>query len=104
MIEECLKMKMPEPEYKYIFNSVRVTFYKTTQETTQEIKKISTRNKIIEALEKNNSLTREDLAKLTNVSSNAIKQQLAKLKKEGRIKRIGSTKTGHWRVIDKITR
>ncbi|MCD6180052.1 MAG: winged helix-turn-helix transcriptional regulator [Bacteroidales bacterium] len=97
-------MKMPEPEYKYIFNSVRVTFYKTTQETTQEIKKISTRNKIIEALEKNNSLTREDLAKLTNVSSNAIKQQLAKLKKEGRIKRIGSTKTGHWRVIDKITR
>jgi len=100
MIEECLKMKMPEPEYKYIFNSVRVTFYKTTQETTQEIKKISTRNKIIEALEKNNSLTREDLAKLTNVSSNAIKQQLAKLKKEGRIKRIGSTKTGHWRVMN----
>jgi len=33
------------------------------------------------------------------VSSNGIKQHLANLKKGGIIKRVGSTKAGHWEVI-----
>ena len=72
----------------------------TTQETTQEIKKLSTREKILLALQRDSSLTREELAKLLGVSANAIKQQLAKLKRSNKIKRVGSTKAGHWEVID----
>ncbi|MBA1433209.1 MAG: winged helix-turn-helix transcriptional regulator, partial [Epsilonproteobacteria bacterium] len=72
----------------------------TTQETTQDIKKLSTREKIIIELKKDGTLTREDLAKLTGVSSNAIKQHLSKLKSENKIKRVGSTKSGFWEVLD----
>ena len=85
---------------------LRVVFFsnrneiKTTQETTQETKKTSTRDKVLLELQKDNSLTREDLAKLVGVSANAVKQHLSKLKDEHKIKRVGSTKTGHWEVLD----
>ncbi len=73
---------------------------KTTQETTQETKKLSTKEKIIEALKKDGSLTREDLADVVGVSANAVKQHLSKLKTENKIKRVGSTKSGYWEVLD----
>ena len=72
----------------------------TTQETTQETKNISTKEKIIIELQQDKTLTRENLAKLLNVSSDTVKQHLAKLKVENRIKRVGSTKSGYWEVLD----
>ena len=76
------------------------TTQKTTQETTQEMKKMSTREKILLELKKDGKLTREDLAQIIDVSANAIKQHLSKLKAEKKIKRVGSTKTGTWEVLD----
>ena len=72
----------------------------TTQETTQEIKKLSTKDKIIQELVKNKKVTRDQLSIITGVSTNAIKQHLSNLKKEGILKRVGSTKSGYWEVID----
>ena len=70
------------------------------QKTTQETKKLSTKEQIIIELKKDATLTREDLSSLIGVSSNAIKQHLSKLKYENKIKRIGSTKAGYWEVLD----
>lgn len=71
----------------------------STQETTQEkMKKISTKDKIIENLSLNNGLTKDELAGIIGVSSNAIKQHLANLKKNGILRRVGSTKAGHWEI------
>ena len=67
---------------------------------TQETKKLSTKEKIIVALKKDGSLTREDLALVVAVSANMVKQHLGKLKAENRIKRIGSTKAGYWEVLN----
>jgi ATP-dependent DNA helicase RecG len=74
------------------------TTQKTTQETTQEIKKLTTKQKIVQELKNNKYLTREELSKKIGVSSNAIKQHLSNLKKDGIIQRIGSTKSGYWKV------
>ena len=96
----------------FILNEIflRVIFYsnhdkiettqETTQKTTQEVKKLSTKEKIILKLKEDGTLTREELAKLIGVSSNAIKQHLSKLKNEDKIKRVGSTKAGYWKVLD----
>ena len=88
----------------FILNDIflRVVFYSnnSTIKTTQETKKLSTKEKIVEELQKDNSLTREELAKLLNVSANAIKQHLQKLKIENKIKRVGSTKARYWEVLD----
>jgi len=73
---------------------------KRLNETTQELKKISTKEKIIQELNKEKRLSRDELATLVGVSANAVKQHLANLKKENRIIRVGSTKAGYWEVQD----
>jgi len=73
---------------------------KTAQETVQEIKKISTKNLIILNIQKKSNITRDELAIIIGVSSSAIKKHLANLKIEGVIERVGSTKAGHWEIVD----
>ena len=91
MIDDCLKMNLPEPEYRYTFASVQVIFYKTTQKSTREL--------VLELLYANNRLTREDLAKEIRVSSDAIKHHLSNLQKDKLLTRIGGRKDGYWKVL-----
>jgi len=44
-------------------------------------------------------MTRSDIALQLSKSENTIKEHLAKLKAEGRLKRIGSDRSGHWLVV-----
>ena len=62
-------------------------------------KKLSKKERVLEELEKNSSLTRDDLSQLVGVSAEAIKQHLSNLKKEGKLERVGSTKSGYWKVL-----
>lgn len=92
--QECKKHGILEPTFEEFQHGFKVTLY---NRTTQEIK-TSTREKICQLISNNNQITRIELAQKIGVSENAIKQQLAKLKKEGLLQRIGSTKSGHWEV------
>ncbi len=68
-----------------------VTGVKTTQKTTQ---------KILEVLRASPSVGRSEIATLLgNITENGVKYHLNKLKTEGRIRRIGPDKGGHWEVI-----
>ena len=69
-------------------------------ESTQENKK-STQETILHILMENPKTNRKELAEIIGLSEDGIKKQLAKLKKEGLIERIGSTKAGYWKVISK---
>jgi ATP-dependent DNA helicase RecG len=100
IINQCIEYGLPKPKFEYEWTAVVITFYKTTQETTQETKKISTKDRIIIELQSNSKLTREDLAIVIGVSADAIKQQIANLKEEGRLQRIGGTKSGYWQVVE----
>ena len=85
---------LKEPMFESLEDGFLVTVWngnKTTQETTQEM--------VIELLLKNPNYTRMDLVKLTGKSNSTIKEHLANLKNEGRLKRIGSDKGGYWMVI-----
>jgi len=62
-----------------------------------------TTQKIIDALAANSSATRKELAEITGISEDGIKWNLDKLRKEGRIKRIGPDKGGHWEIIKNLT-
>ena len=92
MVDDCLKMNLPESEYRYTFGAVQVVLFKTTQKTTKE--------QILDFLTDDNKLTREDLANMIGVSANAIKQHLANLQDANRLKRVGGRKDGYWEVID----
>lgn len=72
------------------------TTQKTTQKSTQKSTRKSTREQIIELITTNPKITRDELAEEINVSSDAIKQHISKLKSEGLLERIGGRKDGFW--------
>ena len=70
---------------------------KTTQKTPRPPRK--TTQKIISAIEKNPSITRERLSEICGISSDGIKWQLKQLQAKNIIRRVGADKGGHWEII-----
>jgi len=69
---------------------------KIIEETTQK-----TTRKILELLKQNPKYSRKELSELIEgITEDGIKYNLDKLKKEGKIKRIGPDKGGHWEVLE----
>ena len=58
--------------------------------------------KILALMRKNRDITAVELSNKMNVTDKTIKRDIAKLKNENRIKRVGSLKSGHWEVIDEV--
>ena len=75
---------------------------KTAQETAQEtFDTLTDEEKIVILLINNPRMTRNELAEKLDISSDAVKRRLEKLKKEGKIERQGSTKAGKWVVLNR---
>ncbi len=69
---------------------------KTTRKTTRK-----TTQKILALIKENPYITRKELAQeIGNITEDGIKYNLAKLKKQGKIKRVGPDKGGHWEIVN----
>ena len=55
-------------------------------------------DKILELIKDNKNITIEQLADLCSVSTKTIKRDITKLKEQGKLKRIGSKKSGYWKL------
>ncbi len=106
IINSCLAYNLPHPKFEEIAVGVRVTVFKTTQKTkvqtkvkTQVITKVKASDAILTMIRENPSITRRELAAHLNLTMNGIDWNLNKLKKEGRLKRIGPDKGGYWEVV-----
>lgn len=60
-----------------------------------------TRQTIIAEMRNNPNVTKAELSRSIGISTTAIDNNIAYLKKNGYIERIGSNKSGYWRVIEK---
>ena len=60
----------------------------------------NSREKILELLRENPKLTTAGLAQAMGISPKGVEKQLAHLKREGLLRRIGPDKGGHWEVVD----
>ena len=114
MIRRCVDAGLAEPEFDA--NGGFVTRIRragarpgaaslpgTTQETTQEnlgATQETTQEKILALLREDPGLTRRDLATRIGITADGIKYHLDKLKRAGRIRRVGATKKGRWEVLD----
>ena len=58
-----------------------------------------TSEKILRLIEKNNAITILELAKMIGLTTSAIEKQIYKLQNENILERIGSDKSGHWRIL-----
>ena len=61
---------------------------------------VNTEEKILNLLKQNPKFTIKELSEQLNLTTRAIEKQFAKLKKENKIKRVGSARKGQWEVID----
>jgi len=60
----------------------------------------SVKSKILQHLKLNPKANYRELADKTGYSTATIKRHLQELKKMGIIERIGSDKTGYWKIVD----
>ena len=90
--KDIFKMSDNFLEISFPFNSdfYREGSQKSSQKSSQ---------KIIELISENKFITTEDMANHIGISRRAISKQIAKLKKEGVIERIGSDKGGYWYLV-----
>jgi ATP-dependent DNA helicase RecG len=81
-----------------IFRIEVQTRQETAQEAAQETAHENTKDKILELLRQNPKYTKADLMEILGKADGTIKEHISNLKKEGKLERIGSTKSGYWKV------
>jgi Fic family protein len=59
---------------------------------------VNTEDKILDLLKQNPNHTIKELADILNLTTRAIEKQIAKLKSEDKIQRVGSARKGYWAV------
>ena len=63
------------------------------------IKGLKTPDAIIILIQSSNSITRQEMAKQIGKNIRTIGRAIKKLQEEGKIQRMGSDKTGHWKLL-----
>jgi len=110
MMEEAAKAALPEPAIEEYAGGIQVTFLKSSTETVGKsvgksvekgVEKSVEKSveKIITLMDENPYITQKELSLAIGLSRRGIEKNISKLKKEGKIKRIGPAKGGHWEVI-----
>lgn len=100
-------LKDPEFETNGFF---RVVFYRSEQfsgkatvsesaKKTREKTKEKTKEKILAAIGDNTRVTISELAHILGLTQGGIEWNIKKLKSAGVLKRVGSDKGGHWKVV-----
>ena len=77
---------------------VKLTLYFENDPVNDPVKLTDRQNMILQMFDEDNTLSRERLCEKTSLSEGTIKREIAYLKSIGKLKRIGSDKTGYWLV------
>ena len=57
-------------------------------------------DRLLSGLKQNPYITQTDLAKELSLSRRTVQRIMKELMNDGKIKRVGSTRTGHWEIND----
>jgi len=105
IIEECKKFNISTPVFTNEFSGLQVTFRgrkvsgKSSEKSSVKGSEKSS-EKIIQLIQRNSNITISELAEEVGISTRGIEKQLAKLKKDKIIKRVGASRGGHWEIFD----
>ncbi len=61
---------------------------------------VKTSVKILDAMRQNAEITLPELANVIGVTKRSVERSIQKLQQQGRLRRIGPDKGGHWEVIE----
>jgi ATP-dependent DNA helicase RecG len=90
------RVKIPEKPREKIGKETLVKPREKTKEKPRE----KTREKIISAVLENPKVTTQELSQILDISAKGVEWQIARLKQQGVLKRIGPAKGGHWEIAE----
>ena len=107
----CKEDGVPEPSYTIHPGDIMIKFIAPEHRVIQNGRKNETVNetvngaidrsdRVLSAIRYNNSFTREQLANHAGLSKSTLARELASLKKQNIIRRVGSDKSGYWEIIE----
>ena len=56
---------------------------------------------VFSLIKKNKNITATEISKQLNLSLSTVKRKIKQIKEQGIIERIGSDKTGYWKIIER---
>jgi ATP-dependent DNA helicase RecG len=59
-----------------------------------------TSEKIIALIQKNNTISAQEIAKEIGLTQRAVEKQISALKNKGLLRRVGPDKGGHWEIVE----
>ena len=62
---------------------------------------VGVNGQILEFLAREPHLSAKELATLLNKTTRTVERYIRELREQGRLKRVGSDKSGHWEVVEK---
>jgi len=60
---------------------------------------VKTEDCILDLIRQDDAVTTERMGELLGISKRAVLKQIDKLKKQGRLRRVGAAKGGYWEVL-----
>jgi ATP-dependent DNA helicase RecG len=73
----------------------------TVNDTESTLKSaLKTEDKILEIIKRDDKISYDDMADILEMSRRGIAKQIKKLQEEGRLRRVGPDKGGHWEVTE----
>ena len=113
LYESCAEMGLPKPKFEEFGDGIKVTIYRaneaigaTANDTNGTV--LDTKNdlsdtdqKIIDLITHDGKITQNKIAEVLAISLRTVKRNMTSLQKNGLIERIGSSKSGYWKVNDR---
>ena len=91
-----IRSLVPDVKFEITSNWFRVVFKRTKLEYEPEIGS----EKIMRLIRENPSISAREISLIISISQRAVEKHIAKLKMEGKIRRIGPDKGGYWEVLE----
>ena len=108
ILDECEKENVPKPTFDLSMGGVDARFIPKIFESNTTLSPETTQKSTLEStlktkqlIEENPHITISELAEKLSISKRAVDKQVAKLKENGIMERIGPDKGGYWKIIEK---
>jgi ATP-dependent DNA helicase RecG len=97
--KECKKEKI-KYKFELLKSGYQVVFYRPTLTPPVKIDGLTDlENKILNLIYKDNKISTSAIAAKLNIKRDTVKEYIKKLKIKKKLKRVGKTSSGYWKVI-----
>lgn len=55
---------------------------------------------VLSLIQKDNTITAKEISECLKMSLSTVRRKIKELQEKGKLERIGSDKTGHWKIIE----